>query len=188
MRQSIYLRIHSVQRQNERYQLYNRRQTTENKCRKSSSREFRRRSRFHSYGLHRKRCEPRWRTRRWKRPSKSEILLIRLLSRLSTEQPEPGASSTRFGRGDPPRSSRQWRCRRKPNDRKHEEILQSEGDQQSEISQARGKQQDCDSVEQQSSAQDPGAHSQPKQKLTRHHRSLRCHEQGVVQQSADPIE
>ena len=43
-----------------------------------------------------------------------------------------------------------------------EEILQSEGDQQSEISLARRKPQDCDSVEQQSSAQDPGAHSQPK--------------------------
>ena len=43
-----------------------------------------------------------------------------------------------------------------------EEILQSEGDQQSAISLARRKPQDCDSVEQQSSAQDPGAHSQPK--------------------------
>ena len=51
--------------------------------------------------------------------------------------------------------------------RKREEILQSERDQQSEISQARGKQQDCDSVAQQSSAQDPGAHSQPKQKMLR---------------------
>ena len=40
--------------------------------------------------------------------------------------------------------------------RKREEILQSE------ISLARRKSQDCDSVEQQSSAQDPGAHSQPK--------------------------
>ena len=46
--------------------------------------------------------------------------------------------------------------------RKREEILQSEGDQQSEVSQARGKQPDCDSVEQHSSVQDPGAHSQPK--------------------------
>ena len=46
--------------------------------------------------------------------------------------------------------------------RKREEILQSEGDQQSEISLARRKPQDCDSVEQQSSAQDPRAHSQPK--------------------------
>ena len=72
--------------------------------------------------------------------------------------------------------------------RKREEILQSEGDQQSEISLARGKQQDCDRVEQHSSAQDPGAHSQPKQKLTRHHRSPRCHEQGIDQQSEDPIE
>ena len=47
------------------------------------------------------------------------------------------------------------------------------------------KQQDCDSVEQQSSVQDPGAHAQPKQKLTRHHSSLRCHEQGIDQQSED---
>ena len=39
--------------------------------------------------------------------------------------------------------------------RKREEISQREGDQQSEISLAGGKQQDCDSVEQQSSAQDP---------------------------------
>ena len=46
--------------------------------------------------------------------------------------------------------------------RKREEILQSEGDQQSEISLARRKPQDCDSVEQQSSTQDPGAHSHPK--------------------------
>ena len=36
--------------------------------------------------------------------------------------------------------------------RKREEILQSEGDQQSEISLARRKPQDCDSVEQQSSS------------------------------------
>ena len=56
--------------------------------------------------------------------------------------------------------------------RKREEILQSEGDQQGEIILARGKQQDCDCVEQQSSAQDPGAYSQSKQKLTRHHSSL----------------
>ena len=46
--------------------------------------------------------------------------------------------------------------------RKREDILQSEGDQQSEIRLARRKPQDCDSVEQQSSVQDPGAHSQPK--------------------------
>ena len=46
--------------------------------------------------------------------------------------------------------------------RKREDILQSEGDQQSEIMLARRKPQDCDSVEQQSSVQDPGAHSQPK--------------------------
>ena len=51
--------------------------------------------------------------------------------------------------------------------RKREEILQSEGDQQSDINLARGKQPDCDSVEQHSSVQDPGAHSQPKQKMSR---------------------
>ena len=31
---------------------------TENRCRKSSSREFRRRWGFHSYSLHRQRCDP----------------------------------------------------------------------------------------------------------------------------------
>ena len=72
------------------------------------------------------------------------------------------AWSTQYEIWDPPRSSRQWRCRRKPNTA-NMRILQGEGDQQSEISQARGKQQDCDSVEQQSSAQDPGAH----QKMSR---------------------
>ena len=49
--------------------------------------------------------------------------------------------------------------------RKREEILWSEGDQQSEIRVARGKQQDCDSVEQQSSVQDPGAHSQQEETI-----------------------
>ena len=44
---------------------------------------------------------------------------------------------------------------------------QSEGDQEREISQARGKQQDCDSVEQHSSVQDPGAQTQSNQKRTR---------------------
>ena len=54
---------------------------------------------------------------RWKRLSKSEILPIRLLSGMSTEQPELGASSMRFERSSlPPRPSRQWRCRRKPSD------------------------------------------------------------------------
>ena len=37
-----------------------------------------------------------------KRPLKSKILSIRLLSGLSTEEPELGASNTRFGRDDPP--------------------------------------------------------------------------------------
>ena len=54
---------------------------------------------------------------RWERPSKSEVLPMRLLSGLSTEQPEPGASSMRFERSSlPPRPTRQWRCRRKPSD------------------------------------------------------------------------
>ena len=52
----------------------------------------------------------------WKRPSKSEILPFRLLSGSLTGQPELGAPSARFERSSlPPRSSRQWRCRRKPN-------------------------------------------------------------------------
>ena len=64
--------------------------------------------------------------------------------------------------------------------RKREKILQSEGDQQSEISLARRKPQDCDSVEQQSSAQDPGAHSQPKLE------DVMCKES--FDKSEDPIE
>ena len=51
--------------------------------------------------------------------------------------------------------------------RKRAESLQSEGDQQSEINLARGKQPGCDSVEQHSSVQDPGAQAQSKQKRTR---------------------
>ena len=51
--------------------------------------------------------------------------------------------------------------------RKREEILQSEGDQLREIHLAQGEQQDCDSVEQHSSVQDPGAQAQSKQKRTR---------------------
>ena len=51
--------------------------------------------------------------------------------------------------------------------RNREETLWSEGDQQSEISLARGKQQDCESVEQQSSVQDPGAQSQQEEKMSR---------------------
>ena len=42
------------------------------------------------------------------------------------------------------------------------EHRRSDGDQQSEINLARGKQQDCDSVEQHPSVQDPGAHGLPK--------------------------
>ena len=99
--------------------MYNRQQTTENRCRKSISRLFRRRSRFHSYSMHRNRCDLRLCARRWKRPSKTEILSIWLFSGLSTKQPERGESNisnTRFERSSlPPRSSRQWRCRRKPN-------------------------------------------------------------------------
>ena len=51
--------------------------------------------------------------------------------------------------------------------RKRENILKSEGDHQSEISLPPGKRKDCDSVEQQSSVQDPGAHSQQEEKLSR---------------------
>ena len=50
--------------------------------------------------------------------------------------------------------------------RKREKILQKGGDQQSEISLARGEQ-DCDSVGQQSSVQDPGARSQQEDKMSR---------------------
>ena len=96
---------------------------------------------------------------RWKRPSKSEILPNKLLSKLSTEQTVPGASSTRFDRSSfPPRPSRHWRCRRKPSDANVRRSCRVK------FSLTRRKPQDCDSVEQQSSAQDPEARSQPKLK------------------------
>ena len=54
---------------------------------------------------------------RWKRPSKSEILRIRLLTGLLTEKPDFLASSLRMERSSLPlRPSRHWRCRRKPSD------------------------------------------------------------------------
>ena len=67
---------------------------------------------------------------RRKRPSKSEILPVRLLSGLSTEQPEPGASSMRFERSSLSlRSSKLWRCRRKPSAANVRRSCRSEGDQ-----------------------------------------------------------
>ena len=66
--------------------------------------------------------------------------------------------------------------------RKREENLQSEGASRAKSIGHDGRQQDEDSVEQQLSVQHPGAHAQPKQKLTRHHRCIRCHEQGIGQQ------
>ena len=52
MKQSIYLRIQFNDKMEDSSCL------TENRCRKSSSREFRRRWGFHSYSLHRQRCDP----------------------------------------------------------------------------------------------------------------------------------
>ena len=76
---------------------------------------------------------------------------------------EPGASSMRLERLSLlPRPSRRWRCRWNPSNANVRKFCRVKDDQQSEISLARRKPQDCDSVEQQSSAQDPGAHSQPK--------------------------
>ena len=82
-------------------------------------------------------------------------------------------SIARFERSThPPRSSRQWRCRRKPSDANVRRSCRVKETSRAKSFFARGKQQDCDCVEQQSSAQDPGAYSQSKQKLTRHHSSL----------------
>ena len=102
-----------------------------------------------------------------KRRLKSKILSIRLLSGLSTEQSEPGASSTRFGRDDPLRSSRQWRCRRKPSTSNVRRARRSKETSRAKSIRRNKEQPDCDSVEQHLSVQDPGAHGQPKQKRTR---------------------
>ena len=59
------------------------------------------------------------------------------------------------------------------------ERRRSERDQQSEITLARGKQPDRDSVEQHPSVQDPGAQARQKQKRTRDEQAcLRRYQQG----------
>ena len=113
---------------------------------KSQSREFRRRSRLHSYSLHKKRCDPKSDARRWKRPSKSKILSVRLLPGLSTKQPEIKKAMEMQAEAE------------------HRRVKETS---RAKIRQARGKQQDFDSVEQHSSVQDPGAQAQSKQKRTR---------------------
>ena len=67
-------------------------------------------------------------------------------------------------------------AKRKPSDANMRRSLQSEKDQQNELSLARGKQPDCDNVEHHSPVQDPDAHAQPKQKRTRDHQAClrRC--------------
>ena len=82
----------------------------------------------------------------------------------------------------PPRSSRQWRCRRKPSDANVKETRRAKS--------IRHEESDKIAIvlnNKQLSAQDPGAHAQPKQKLSRHHNNLRCHEQKTDQQSEGMI-
>ena len=117
--------------------------TTENR-QQSSSREFRRRSRFHSYSLHRKRCVPKSDAGSWKRPLKSK--------RLSIRPPELGTSNvsgTRFVRSSLPlRSSRQWRCRRKPSiSNVRRAFCRVKETSRAKSIRRNEEQQDCDSVE-----------------------------------------
>ena len=110
-------------------------------------------------------------------------LSVRLLSGLSSKQPELRASNVSSMRFKIPslslRSSRQWRCRRMPN------LAEVKETSRAKLIWCHEDQQDWDDVEQQLSVQDPGAQTQPKQ-LTRHHRSVRCHEQGIDQQAYLP--
>ena len=139
---------------------------TENRCHKSSSREFRRISSFHSYSLHRK----RWRSNigrtarvRWKMTFEERDTPNQAVVRIVNGT--DGAWSIQYEIREiiSPASTKQaMEMQAEAERRKREEILQSEGDQKSEISLAGRKPQDCDSVEQQSLAQDPRAHSQPK--------------------------
>ena len=124
----------------------------------SQCRKFRRRSRFHSHSLHKKRCDPKSDARRRKRPSESKELSVMLLSGLSTKQPA---------------------IREATEMQAEAERRRSERDQQGEINLAREKQPDRDSVERQSAAQDPGAQAQSKQKRTRDQQAcLRRYQQG----------
>ena len=120
---------------------------TENRCHKSSSREFRRISSFHSYSLHRKRCDPTLGARhedagkdlRRARYSQSGCCVNGIARAWSIQYEIREIIS--------PASTKQaMEMQAEAERRKREEILQSE------ISLPRRKSQDCDSVEQQSSA------------------------------------
>ena len=146
----------SLQSQSGGFQLCNRQQTTENRCRKTAPESS---EKIEIPKLQLSQEEMR------------SVIRRTTLEKTFEERDTPNQAVVRVVNGtarawsiqyqireiiSPPRPSRQWR---------------------------RGKRQECGRVEQQSSAQDPRAHSKPKQK-----QSLRCHEQGVVQQSEDPIE
>ena len=109
---------------------------TENRCRKNSSREFRRRSSFHSYNLHRKRCDP------------TLAHGTRTLEKTIEERDTPNQAVVRIVNGtardwsiqheireiiSPASTKQAMEMQAEAERRKREEILQSEGDQQSEI-------------------------------------------------------
>ena len=156
--------------------------TTENSCHKSSSTEFRSdrdstvKARTGSDAIQ------HWAhdTMTLERLSKSEILSIRLLSRLSKEQPEPGASSSRFERSSLlPRPSRQCRCRQKPSDANVRRSCRVK-----ETSRAKSvwpEENDKITIVLSSNHQ----FKIPKHILKK---KRRCHEQGIAQQSECPIE
>ena len=91
----------------------------QNRCQKSSSRENRRRSRFHGYSLHRKRCDPTL--------AHDTMTLEKTLEERDT--PDQAVVRTVNGTAravsiqyeireiiSPASSSRQWGCRLKPSD------------------------------------------------------------------------
>ena len=73
----------------------------------------------------------------------------------------------RFRRDDPPRSSKQWRCKRTPSTSNVRRVCRREDGNRTKSIWRDEDQQDWDSVEQHSSVQDPGAQAQSKQKRTR---------------------
>ena len=88
----------------------------------------------------------------------------------------------------PPRSRRRWGLQAEADRRKREESLQKWRRPAERSQFGATKINKIGTVlNKQLSVQDPGAHAQPKQKLTRHQSSLRCHEQGIVQQSKGQI-
>ena len=109
---------------------------------------------LHSYSLDREQCDPKIMRmtldKDLRRARCSQSGCCQDCQRSSQSLEHRRNSCTRFERASlPPRSSRQWRCRRKSIAGNVKRSCRSKGDQQSEINLARGEQQDCDSVEQQ---------------------------------------